>query len=898
MKSQMNTDIAQTDTDSCSAMHRCPSMNYPHLSARHFISSGDLIRDLSEIGPDDHPLVGGKAFHLGLLMRSGFNVPKGFAVTSNAFHQVVAAAGGQPRLSAPLRAAVIAAWRRAGFTEAAVRSSASEEDGRQASWAGVFPTLLPVTGEEELVAAVERCFAALHSPEADLYRAKRRSAAPPAMAVLVQELVPARAAGIIYTAHPLTGGGDHIVVNAVRGLGEPLAAGRISGDTFVLGRDGCLKAATVTGQPFMLTPAGEVPLAGEARSRPAISETEASALARLAVDVETVFSCPQDIEFAIGGETIHLLQSRPITRPSAGAAIAADEIDAYVERERRALTERLAAARRRGRLSARPAVFSNGNVGELLPTPTPMSFGLFDAIFAGSDGAVLTGRRRLGYRLAEDAATGLYELICGQPYFNLEVDARTFDIGLAIDIDEILSGVAGDPARANYPEFGLYRQEIGLADAIRRFGAAEGRRRHDTLKEFHTAMTAAAQAFRVDFTDHIERRLRDSLRKAARLLPSTMDRSELVAAFQAQVQHLQRESCVWFVMAARLAFYFADMVRGRLQRHLGDGGGTAALLQGLAGSRITRQALDLERLAKGRLMRFTFLARYGHMASNELEIALPRLAEEPAAIDRLLHDFALSGRRPAEEFRQQRQRRQAAERNLLQRLRAAGVTPADIEALFADLRLAQTFLPLRETIKYYFAAEYAALRAILVEINDRLGWAEGDVFHLHPREIAGCFSYTAQLAEVAEQRRRERRIAGLLASQRRLPAVIFQSDLAALGTRREGTAAGRLEAVPVAPGAAVGVVRILDDSGALPATTRLAGGEIIVARSANLGLAPLMRMAAGLVVEVGGVLAHAACQARESGIPAVVLACATTCLKDGMTVSLDGDRGIVEIIAP
>ena len=102
----------------------------------------------------------------------------------------------------------------------------------------------------------------------------------------------------------------------------------------------------------------------------------------------------------------------------------------------------------------------------------------------------------------------------------------------------------------------------------------------------------------------------------------------------------------------------------------------------------------------------------------------------------------------------------------------------------------------------------------------------------------------------------------------------------------------------MAPGAAVGVVRILDDSGALPATTRLAGGEIIVARSANLGLAPLMRMAAGLVVEVGGVLAHAACQARESGIPAVVLACATTCLKDGMTVSLDGDRGIVEIIAP
>lgn len=867
-----------------------------HIAAQRAVP-GAFIRDLADIGAEDRALVGGKAFHLGRLMRCGFNVPRGFCITSLAARGAGPADGGRAWLSAPLRATVVEAWRRAEFTIAAVRSSASEEDGREASWAGIFPTLLPITDEEQLLDAVAQCFAALHAPEAALYRDSRRGTVRPTMSVLVQELVTARAAGIIYTANPLTGEDDDIIVNAVHGLGEPLAAGRVSGDVFVLDRDGRLKETRLSAQPFMLTPVGEVPLAGQGSRQPVISPDEAATLARLAVDIEAVFSRPQDIEFAIGDQGIHIVQSRPITRSAAGATITSGDIDAYVARERRALAARLAARRRDGHLSDRPAVFSNGNIGELLPTPSPMSFGLFRAIFAARDGAIVGGRRALGYRLADDGAEDLYELICGQPYFNVAVDAGTFDIGLPIDIDEILAGIARDPARANYPEFGLYRQGISLVEAIRRHGAAEGQRRHDRLWGFHADMTAFAHGFRARFASGIEPRLRAGMKEARRYRPAAMTEAKLLASFQERLDYLRRYACVWFVVAARLAFFFADMVRWRLDHHLGDSGAAAALLRGLAGSRITRQALDLERLPAGRLTRAAFLARYGHMASNELEIMRPRLVEEPAVIDRLLHDLTLSGRRPAEEFRQQRQRRLATERELRGRLRAAAAPAGEIAALFADLRLAQTFLPLRETIKYYFAAEYAALRAILVAINRRLSWAEGDVFHLYPEEIAECFGTSRDLAGIVARRRRERRIAGLLARQWRLPAVVFEADLAALGVCSTGLATGRLAAVPVAPGAAVGVVRVLDDGGALPPAA-LHGGEIIVTRSANLGLAPLLRMAGGLVVEVGGILAHAACQARESGIPAVVLADATARLTDGMTVSLDGDRGFVEIVDP
>jgi phosphoenolpyruvate synthase/pyruvate phosphate dikinase len=153
---------------------------------------GDIIRDLADIGPGDASLVGGKAFHLGALMRNGFHIPAGFCITSEAFRRSRITVRDEPVLPAPLRDLVVAAWRRAGLKVAAVRSSANEEDGSEASWAGVFPTVLPVYDEEEMIAAVESCFRALHAPGAEFYRRSRRlGRQPPAMAVLVQDLVEA-----------------------------------------------------------------------------------------------------------------------------------------------------------------------------------------------------------------------------------------------------------------------------------------------------------------------------------------------------------------------------------------------------------------------------------------------------------------------------------------------------------------------------------------------------------------------------------------------------------------------------------------------------------------------------------------------------------------------------------
>ncbi len=630
-------------------------------------------------------------------------------------------------------------------------------------------------------------------------------------------------------------------------------------------------------------------------------------LAKLAVEIEAAFGCPQDIEFALVDDGISILQARPIT----GLHRDSDELKNFLARERRRLKQRIETLRGQGKLNAAEVVFSNGNIGELLPTPTPMSFGLFREIFAGHGGAIVAGRRALGYKLADDCTCGLYELICGQPYFNLEVDAGTFNLGMPIDVDSIIRRVSEDPARANYPEYGLYQQAFEANSSelcetssdgaphlpdVGRCGLEEESR--SIGRRFHRSMVAAGHSVLDRFAPEIEPALRQSVTEARQDLKSELRVGELVDAIGRRIDQLKLGSCVQFVIAARLGFYFAEMVRSRLTHHLGDPGPTPHLLQGLEGSRITQQALDLERLASGQIARDAFLDSYGHLAANELEISLPRLAEDSSALDCLLNDLGASGRHPSEDFKHQQGRRLAAEAELQQRLQRAQLPAEDAAELLEDLRLAQAFLPLRETVKYYYAAEYGVIRSLLLQLNSALDWSHDDIFYLFPEEIPNCAKAAGKLKRRIAQRRREHRLAMRAARQYRLPAVIFGSRLKEIGARHDVPAAERLVGTPVAPGSATGVVRLYDCANGAAALKDMHGDEIIVARSANLGLAPLLRVAAGLIVEVGGVLAHAACQARESGIPAVVLPNATLVLRDGMAVRLDGDTGAVELLHP
>lgn len=268
-------------------------------------------------------LVGGKGANLGRLLRLGFPVPPAFVVTTTAYRAFITAnnleglaatdpASLRARITeAPLpdglSAAILAAYQRLGRGEVAVRSSGTAEDLATASFAGQHDTFLNVAGPEALLSAVRGCWASLWAPRAAAYRHQRGwdtavssdVAGPPslALAVVVQNMVPAAAAGVAFTADPLTGDRTQTTISAVRGLGERLVSGEGVADEWIVRGVGAVSEAT-----------------RRSGAEGALTAAQALAVAGMARRIERSFDAPQDVEWAIdAGGALFALQARPMT---------------------------------------------------------------------------------------------------------------------------------------------------------------------------------------------------------------------------------------------------------------------------------------------------------------------------------------------------------------------------------------------------------------------------------------------------------------------------------------------------------------------------------------------------------------------------------------------------------
>ena len=263
----------------------------------------NLIEWLGEATSGDAAL-GGKGASLDRLIRLGYRVPPGFCMTTDAFR---AGADAAEPFDGELAGALVTALERleaviAGTTggpmRLAVRSSAIGEDGAAASFAGLHETELDVA-PADVPSAVQRCWASLGSAPAVAYRAGRGLfSEDAAMAVVVQALVPADAAAVVFTRHPVTGREDQLVVTAARGLGDAMVAGTVTPDTLVIDR--------ATRSVVEFTP-------GEGSGEPVLGAAALAGLIELSQDVERDFGRAVDIEAALAGEDWYLLQARPIT---------------------------------------------------------------------------------------------------------------------------------------------------------------------------------------------------------------------------------------------------------------------------------------------------------------------------------------------------------------------------------------------------------------------------------------------------------------------------------------------------------------------------------------------------------------------------------------------------------
>jgi pyruvate,water dikinase len=764
----------------------------------------------------------------------GLPVPAGFVVSAPALGPHV---GGE--LPPALRAAIARAAERLGG-RLAVRSSLVAEDDAAASFAGQLETVLDVGAGSEVLDAVRAVAASALAPSVRQYAADRLAGRAGGMAVVVQRMVAARAAGVAFSADPMTGQ-RRVVIEAVAGSGDRLVRGRATPDRFVVDARGVL--------------ATQARAELDEASLPTAAVLQLAELVRAAADQ---LGGPHDVEWAWDGDRLHLLQARPIT------ALAGKH------------------------------VFSARLVGDMCPgvikpllwstKPRSMAQNVVGRLFRellGHDGFDYARLLRRIHSRAYMDATAMGVQLAG--------------IGLPANFFE---SIARDERASRRPPLTprlLARLPRIVAVLIRHSRAADGL---EVMLERHEAEVAALRVADPDALD-----LPALLERVAALLEAHGDTQWCIFASATNMMVRNRllermvrrhapdvrptdllrglrgmKSLDPNAALRRLAASCNDL--GAPERALLLGGDDRAIRERLAASVAGR------RLAAGV---DGLLDRFGYLSANGSDFTEPTWAEQPApvwtALGRLL---AAAPRGDGADPARLREQARAAVRARLGPLR---------RALFDRLLAGtQRYLALRERVSLLLTEDAFELRRLFLAVGGQLVRLHrlerpDDVFYLYRDELEALARGEHRGADaralVANRR------AELAADEAITPPETVCGEAAAAGVTAADTA-GReyLVGIAASSGLARGRARVVRNPGAVPSL--LCPEEILVVPFTDVGWTPLLATVGGVVAEGGGQLSHTSIVAREYGLPAVVgVDGATTVIRDGQEVTVDGTAGRV-----
>jgi rifampicin phosphotransferase len=809
----------------------------------------DEILPFSRVTPADAGLVGGKGLSLAVTAAAGLPVPPGFCVTTTAYRR---GAGSNLSIDSALSQSLTAAYMELGGGQVAVRSSATAEDGAVTSFAGQQETvLLGVQDELSLRSAVEECWRSLHTERAQAYRQRQQvEERDLAMAVVVQRLVDAEVAGVLFTRDPLDPGGSLMRVEAAWGLGVSVVSGLVTPDRFQIERDtGRVRDRQPGIKQTQFTRQGSEPVPADRQRALCLTDEQLAQLAELGRKVETVYGDARDIEWAIAGGQLWLLQARPITTAGVGER----------DRVRLATINRLANLGEPG-----PTVWSRTNLIEVLPEPTPMTWALVSRKLLSGGGGTGGMYRDFGFQPDPAlAATSAYDLIGGRPYLNLAREPRLESAkplaGYPLATYRANPHLALDPKREN-PR-GL-RKWLGLFSLLR------------VAAKVTSASKTFASEFREktipEFAADVERAYQDDL--------SQLDPPALVRRFETWVNRTLVDFARHSLKPTLLAQFSWQVLEQQIAKALGAERTRTALTELSQGAKPDADA-DLpgaiRELASGTLSRDEYLRRFGHRGPNEMELSAPRWAENPSS----LPTVSVAASRPT----------LAAASEVLTRIAAEAKWNSYLaKSMARHVDQLQTYLGLRETGKHHLMRGYAIIRRTLLELDCRFG-LDGGIFFLTPDELPALVA-GENLKQFAVERRKTRTIELSL----EVPPVVFSDDLEAIGRPLPTPErAEELTGVPLSAGIAEGPALVLNDPSAAPAEA----GYILVCPSTDPAWVPLFVNARGLVMESGGTLSHGAIVAREFGLPAVAgLPGVQHRIKTGERLRVDGGRGMVAVL--
>lgn len=812
------------------------------------------LRTFSDIKPNDVDLVGGKGLSLGLMAAAGLPVPPGFCITTHAYRNANA------QVNDALRQALAEAYRSLGGGVVAVRSSATSEDGTAASFAGQQETILGVEGEGALKDAVERCWRSLHTERAVAYRQRQGvDESGLAMAVVVQRLVHADVAGVLFTRDPNDASGERMLIEASWGLGEAVVSGRVTPDSFQVDRGTGRTLERRAGHKHLrITVAGEEEVLADQQKQLSLDDGQLADLAELGRKVEEFYGEPRDVEWAYAEGRFWLLQARPIT--TAGAADREQVRHNEVENLRRIA-------------DPQGTVWSRYNLVEVLPEPLPMTWAVVQHLLSGGGGSGMM-YRDFGFKPHPDLdKLTVYDLIAGRPYVNLSreplLQAKKPIYGYSF------AKLKADPRQALDPKPDTSRMLGGFWrflrvpsvfwSLIRTTGRIQ--RGSKTFAEQYRQSIAPA------FLAEVEKAEAEDLSK--------LDSSTVLQRFQHWVKRTLVDFARDSLKPTLFAQFSMQVLEQQLKKPLGPERTQAALAELSAGAHPEADAnlgLAVRELSAGQLSRADFLKRFGHRGNHEMELAQPRWSEDADAISRIAQGTPYAPREGISA--QQCWEKIAAEAKLISFV---------AKSLASHVERLQTYLGLRETAKHHFMRGYALIRRALMEL-DRRHKLNGGIFFLTPDELPQLIQ-GKNLSATIDERRKRRAIALSLEA----PPVLFSDDLEAIGRPQpapEGSA--QLHGIALSAGVAEGPALVLTEPSAAPAGME---GYVLVCPSTDPAWVPLFVKAKALVMESGGALSHGAIVAREFGLPAVAgLSDIHRQLRTGQKLHVDGSRGMVSVI--
>lgn len=807
----------------------------------------------------DVHLVGGKALNLARLITAGFPVPGGFVITTAAYQKARLSPAGDA-IPADLALAITDAYRAMGEPPVAVRSSATAEDMAGASMAGQYETILDVRGADALLDAVHRCWSSLGSPRVRSYLQEHQiDPAHVSMAVIVQELIHADVAGVLFTDNPQACCLNEMLIEASWGLGEAVVSGIVQPDTLTLNQhDGAVRQAVIADKALQFVPGSHEasPVPESKRRQPCLDSRQVYELWRLGWRVRRYFAAPQDLEWAIAGGHLYLLQSRAIT-----TLHHADLLPILLETEKKILLDATAAGR---------GPWARHNLSETLPQPTPLTWSVMRRFMSGAGGLGNLYRMAGFEPSAKVQHDGFLDLIAGRVYMDLSLASEMFLAEFPFAYDTEL--LKAHPETAQNPPTLPTGSLIGKIRCGHHLAAV-----NLTLEKLAAEFVIRLESEIVPaFAAWVEsERTRDL---------SAMTPGELMELWATRERRIMDDfapqSLMPGLLCARAIGRLKDFVA--VHFHDEDAESLVNLLAGAAEADLTVAATAaLHAIAHGKGSRDEWLRTYGHRAPEEFDLITARWHERPAALETLIRPL-LGGPSP----RDLHQRQAAAAQQRIQEL-SATLCQSDRAEFQQLLTKVHRHLPWRENGKHYLMLGYQLLRDVALEAGRRLAIEEpADVFLLTLPELRTSMDTGfAPLQLIAERRAQRAALAPL-----NFPAVIDRSSISHLGEPPALETGSRPNAFAISPGTATGPVRIVFKPEDFQAT---APGYVLVCPSTDPSWTPLFVQASAIIMERGGSLSHGAVVAREIGIPAVVVEGATRLYTEGEMLTVDGGIGTI-----